>query len=149
MTYIDLDYAIFIHNTIVRTTGGLLGYSSNIDRFESVLIHVQDDNYYPTFLDKLTHLIFCAIKFHPFLDGNKRFAIGLGERFLTINHYSYASGRFIEEMENLVILVASNLITKEALAEYLDFIICDYEFTEYMKLNLINALHEYAKCTDL
>ena len=34
-----------------------------------ILDHIQNDDYYPDFVDKLTHLFFCSNKFHCFNDG--------------------------------------------------------------------------------
>lgn len=34
----------------------------------SALEHIKNDDYYPTITDKITHLIFSCVKFHPFAD---------------------------------------------------------------------------------
>ena len=45
------------------------------------IISLRND-WYPTFVDKLTHLFFCTCQFHCFSDGNKRLAITLSTLFL-------------------------------------------------------------------
>lgn len=57
------------------------------------------------------------MKFHMFLDGNKRSALLLGTYFMNINHYSYYIDIFSERMENVVVDVASGKISKEQLKE--------------------------------
>ncbi|WP_346265096.1 Fic family protein [Campylobacter sputorum] len=42
---------------------------------------MQNDDFHPNFIDKITHLIFACVKFHPFLDGNKRTAIHISYVF--------------------------------------------------------------------
>ena len=66
MKYLSLDEAIILHNDIMETMNGLQGYNkSQISYLESALTHMQNDEFYPSFLDKLTHLIFSCVKFHP------------------------------------------------------------------------------------
>ena len=71
MEYIELEYAIKVHDLIIKKVGGLDGIK-DIGQLESVLEHIQNDLYYPTFADKMTHLIYSIVQFHMFLDGNKR-----------------------------------------------------------------------------
>lgn len=70
--YISLDQAVEIHGKTVEISGGGATGALNLGQLESVLEHIQNDLYYPTFEDKLTHLFFGASKFHCFEDGNKR-----------------------------------------------------------------------------
>lgn len=114
--YIDLEYAIKIHDLIIDEIGGLKGIKDS-GQLESVLEHIQNDLYYPTFADKLTHLMYSIVQFHMFLDGNKRSALLLGTYFMNINHYSYYIDIFNERMENVVVDVASGRISKEQLKE--------------------------------
>ena len=72
MRYLSLDEAVILHNDIMQKMGGLQGFDkSRVGYLESALQHIKNDDFYPTLLDKLTHLVFCCVKFHPFLDGNK------------------------------------------------------------------------------
>jgi death-on-curing protein len=83
---------------------------------ESVLEHVKNDVYYPTFEDKLTHLVFSFIKNHAFNDGNKRTSIAVGTLFLLLNDFS---DDFIDVftviLEEIVVAVAQNAIDKDGL----------------------------------
>lgn len=59
MKYLSLDEAIILHNDIMRQMGGLQGFDkSRVAYLESALQHIQNDDFYPTLLDKLTHLVF-------------------------------------------------------------------------------------------
>ena len=82
---------------------------------QSVLEHIQNDDYYPTFEDKLTHLIWSVNRNHSFIDGNKRLSITLGAQFLLFNGYMYCVARFMLEMENISYHLAAGRIEKELL----------------------------------
>ena len=118
MNYFSLEFAIKIHDAVIVESGGLSG-NRDIGQLESVLHHIQNNDYYPTFIDKLTHLIFSVIKFHMFIDGNKRTSILLAVHFMNLNQYSYASERFITQMEDIVVEIAENTITKDQLRNIL------------------------------
>lgn len=122
MNYIDLSKAIELHNIIIDEIGGLKGYSvEQVGLLASALEQIQNDDYYPTLADKITHLMFSCIKFHPFIDGNKRTAISLGMCFLELEN-KYKKD-FVIMMEDVVIGVADNSITKDELNKILkDFI---------------------------
>ena len=67
-----LDEAVKIHRaTIEKSGGGDIG-DLDLGKLDSVLTHIQNDNYYPTFIDKLVHLFFCSGKYDWQLlqDGN-------------------------------------------------------------------------------
>ena len=65
---------------------GFKGYNERqIGLLKSDLEHMQNNSYYPSFYEKLTHLIFACVKFHPFLDGNKRTAIYSAVYFIRLN----------------------------------------------------------------
>lgn len=111
MKYLSLETAIKIHDEVIKNSGGLAGIN-NIGQLDSVLQHIQNDKYYTTFIDKLTHLVFSSVKFHTFLDGNKRSSILFGVHLLNLNQYGYAGEDFIRAMESVVVEVAENKISK-------------------------------------
>jgi death on curing protein len=67
--YFDVDHAIQVHDWIIEKSGGMSGIN-NPGQLESSLTHLQNDDYYPDFVDKLTYLVFALVKFHVFSDGN-------------------------------------------------------------------------------
>lgn len=116
MKYLSLDEAIILHDDIMRQMGGLQGFDkSRVAYLESALQHIQNDDFYPTLLDKLTHLLFCCVKFHPFLDGNKRSAIYLAKAFIKLNAPEILPNDFYQKLENVVVSVASDKINKDKL----------------------------------
>lgn len=139
--YITKEQAIDIHKrTIEKSGGGTLG-QLDLDRLESVLIHIQNDTYYPLFPDKMTHLFFSICQFHCFLDGNKRLAITLSAQFLLLNGYMAIAKTFFTIMENISLNVAAGKINKELLLKIMIAIMDDtYEFDETLKLEVYNAI---------
>ena len=54
--YISIDEARDIHLATIRNSGGGDCGELDIGKLESVLCHIQNDNYYPTFSVSYTHL---------------------------------------------------------------------------------------------
>ncbi len=142
IVYLTLDQAIEAHGKTVEVSGGgALGHL-DMGTLDAVLHHIQNDDYYPTFEDKLTHLFFSACKFHCFQDGNKRIAIVLCAQMLLLNGYLYCVGRFIREMENISYHVAAGNIDKVLLHEIISAHISGDEGDEALKLKIFNAISE-------
>lgn len=135
--YFSSKRAIDIHDNIIKESGGLPGIKDT-GTLKSILDHLQNDIYYPTFEVKVSRLVFAITKFHTFMDGNKRSAIGLGTFFLKINDFEYCTDTFIEEMENIVLWTASNLISEKLLLEIITSIINHDCLTDDIKLKLID-----------
>ncbi|MCB0509510.1 MAG: type II toxin-antitoxin system death-on-curing family toxin [Bacteroidetes bacterium] len=138
--YLTLEQVKDIHRKTVEVSGGGSTEILDLGKLESVLIHIQNDDYYPSFEDKLTHLFFCVNKFHCFEDGNKRIAIALGAQFLLLNGYIFVVKRFIHEMENVSYHVASGDINKELLHEIITAVIYDDIDNEELKLKIFHAI---------
>ncbi|WP_031599036.1 type II toxin-antitoxin system death-on-curing family toxin [Ferrovum myxofaciens] len=136
--YFDVKHAVEVHDYILEVSGGLHG-QRDIGLLESALDHIQNDLYYPTMLDKLTHLIFAVNKFHAFNDGNKRASISLGAYFLELNGYDYCVQSFVLRMENIVVWVAEGKIDKDLLSEIFLALIEEEDYSESLKLKIIEA----------
>ena len=137
--YFDVTHAIRTHDWIITHSGGLFGIK-DIGQLESPIAHVQNDMYYPEMEDKLTHLVFSINKNHAFNDGNKRSSLALGAYFLELNGFDYIINHFINEMENIVVWVADNVIDKDLLHKLISSIIYEDEYSEALKLELYQAL---------
>lgn len=140
-TYLTLEQVLEIHERTIEVSGG--GAAGLVDPgpLESVLQHIQNDDYYPDFLDKITHLFFSTNKFHCFQDGNKRIAISLSAQFLLLNGYMYCAGRFFTEMENVSYHVAAGRIGKDLLRDIIEAVIMEtIDSDEELKLRLLNAM---------
>lgn len=140
IVYLTLEQAIEVHRKTVEVSGGgALGHLE-LGKLESVLVHIQNDDYYPIFEHKLTHLFFCACKFHCFQDGNKRIAITLCAQMLLLNGYLYCTSQFIREMENISYHVAAGNIGKELLEEIITAVINEEIDSESLKLKILDAI---------
>ncbi len=139
--YFDTQHAVDVHDWIIEHSGGLAGLK-DLGQLESVLQHIQNDDYYPSFDAKLTHLIFGINKFHAFNDGNKRASLTLGAYFLTLNGYDYCVPQFVIQMENIVVAVAEGTIGKNLLQRVVLSLIEDDDFPDDLKLDLLETLRD-------
>lgn len=138
--YLTLDQAIEIHRKTVEVSGGGAMGHIELGKLGGVLEHIQNDDYYPTFEDKLTHLFFGACNFHCFQDGNKRIAIALCAQMLLLNGYLYCASRFLREMENISYHVAAGRIDKNLLHEIITAFLAEEMDSEVLKLKIFNAI---------
>lgn len=142
--YFDTAHSIKMHDWIIEKSGGLVGvYPDGEGKLHSVLEHIQNDDYYPYFEDKLTHLIYSVNKLHAFLDGNKRSSIVLGAYFLELNGYDYCVKEFTLKMENIVVWLAESKISKELLRKIICSILNNEEdYDEALKYELWYAIQD-------
>jgi death on curing protein len=138
--YLTIDQAIEIHRKTVDVSGGGTMGHLDMGKLESVLEHIQNDDYYPTFEDKLSHLFFCACNFHCFADGNKRIAITLCTQMLLFNGYLYCTEQFLHDMENISYHVAAGNIDKELLKEVIAAVLNGEMDSEPLKLKILEAI---------
>jgi len=141
INYITLDDAIKIHQQTITHSGGGASGHFDLGRLESVLQNIQNDDYYPSIVDKITHLFFCSCEFHCFEDGNKRIAITLSAHFLLINGYMSVAKTFFTEMENISYHVAAGKISKDLLHDIMNSILKgQFDDDEVLKLVIYNAI---------
>ncbi len=136
--YFDTVHAIIVHDDIISKSGGLQGIR-DLGQLESILMHIQNDLYYPNFEDKLTHLFYAINKGHAFSDGNKRSSIALSSYFMEINGYDFVVRKFISETENIAVDVADNRVDKELLSEIIYSLLYEYDYSDELKLKIIEA----------
>jgi len=139
--YFDEPHAIQVHDWIIEQSGGMPG-TKDLGCLSSVLEHIQNDDYYSCFEEKLTHLVFAVNKFHAFNDGNKRSSLVLGAYFLELNGYNYCVKKFVKEMENIVVWLAGNKISKELLQRLITSIVMEDDYSESLKLELIDVISQ-------
>ncbi len=141
LVYITLEQAEAIHRKTIQYSGGGTYEHFDLGRLESVLQNIQNDDYYPTFEDKITHLFYCTCEFHCFADGNKRLAITLSAQFLLLNGYMAVAKRFFTVMENISYHVAAGRIKKELLHRIMVAVMDGtYDSDEELKLSIIEAI---------
>lgn len=63
MIYLSLEDSLQIHDTIIKEMQGLSGYNkTSLGYLASALEHIKNDEFYPSFTDKPTHMMFSCIK---------------------------------------------------------------------------------------
>ena len=140
--YITPDQARITHEKTIQYSGGGTLEELDFGKLESVLYNIQNDEWYPTFVDKLTHLFFCSCQFHCFADGNKRLAITLSTLFLLLNGYLSIAETFLSKTENISLNVAASKIDKELLHRIMESIMDgSYDENEALKLEIYNAIN--------
>lgn len=141
IVYITPEQARVTHAKTIQYSGGGALEELDFGRLESVLYNIQNDEWYPTFIDKLTHLFFCTCQLHCFADGNKRLAITLSTLFLLQNGYLGIAQTFLAKTENISLNVAAGKIDKDLLHKIMTAIMNDtYERDEELKLEICNAI---------
>ena len=142
IVYLTLEQAKAIHAKTIEYSGGGTYESFDLCRLDSVLMNIQNDDHYPTFVDKITHLFYCTCEFHCFADGNKRLAITLSAQFLLFNGYMAVAKNFFAITENISYYVAAGKIRKDLLHRIMTAIMDGtYDSDEELKLDIFNAIN--------
>jgi death-on-curing protein len=140
----SIDEIIAIHKKTVVVSGGGSEGIIDLGSIECAINQIQDDLYYPEFEHKLTHLLWVANKSHGFIDGNKRIAITAASMFLLMNGYLSVAKDFMYRMETISYHVAAGNIDKELLLEIITSILYEEDYSEELKLKLIDAFSKNA-----
>lgn len=61
LIYFTTDHAKATHDTIINISGGMQGVI-HLGRLDSIIDQIKNDDYYPEFEDKLTHLVYAINK---------------------------------------------------------------------------------------
>ena len=136
----SIEDVIDIHKKTIAISGGGKDGVRDLSSLESAIEFIKDDELYPDFVAKLTHLFFVANKSHCFFDGNKRVAISLGLKFLLDNGFLFACERFIHKMEIISLHLAAGRIDKALLFEIINSIIAEEDYSEDLKIKIMNAI---------
>lgn len=145
--YPDVKYLEILHKKIIEKgldiwEGGSFWYIwwRDISDLKSVVEFIKNDDYYETFEDKLTQLVYSINKNHIFADGNKRGSIYFWAYFLEINSLEFLVERFLRKMENFTVYVADNKINKNLLHKIIYSLIYEDDYTEELQLEIYNAI---------
>ena len=143
IVYITPEQARKTHEKTIQYSGGGTLEELDFGKLEGVLYNIQNDDWYPSFVDKLTHLFFCTCQFHCFADGNNRLAITLSALFLLQNGHLIIAKTFLSKMENISLNVANGRINKELLHKIISAIVNDtYDDDEELKLEIYNSINQ-------
>ena len=118
--FVNIELAIAIHDDLIDTFGGSLGIRE-ISLLESALAQPQA-SFFETLLHKTIEeqaaaYLYHICKNHPFIDGNKRTALGVMEAFLGLNGWELNMSD--QDLENLVLDVANDRLDKSSITEIL------------------------------
>ena len=145
IVYITPEQAKATHAKTIEYSGGGTLEELDFGKLEGVLCNIQNDDWYPEFVDSEIYYIFffCVCQFHCFADGNKRLAITLSTLFLLLNGYLGIAKTFLIKMENISLNVAASKIDKELLYKIMTAIMNDtYDNDEELKLEIYNAINK-------
>jgi death-on-curing protein len=142
LKYIDYDEALVVYRkTVIASGGGLQGVKDE-GGIRKVLEFVQNDLYYPTFIDKLTYLVFGLCTGHYFEDSNKRVSLTIGVWFLVNNGYYWHAYSFMQCMEAIIYHVAAGRIDKDLLQRIITCFMNNEDYHEALKLDIIHAISD-------
>ena len=142
LKYIDYDEALVIYNRTIDASGGGLNGVKDEGGIRKVLDFVQNDLCYPTFVEKLTYLVFGLCTGHYFEDSNKRVALTIGMCFLVHNGYYWHAYGFMQCMEAIIYHVAAGRIDKELLQRIIACFMANEDYPEDLKLEIIHVIDD-------
>lgn len=127
--------------TIEKSGGGLSGIRDE-GGILATLEFVRNDDYYPSFTDKLSYLVYGFCHGHYFIDGNKRIALTIGVFFLLQNGYYCAAQNFMEKVEAIIYHVASGKVDRELLNEVLICVVNGFDYSDELKIDLAHRISD-------
>lgn len=140
--YISFEEVMDVYQKTIDNSGGGFAGIRDEGGIHSVIEFMQDDLYYPTFVSKLTYLVFGFCSGHYFSDGNKRIALTLGAYFLHKNKYYWAACSFMRQVEAIVYHVAASHIDKELLGRIMQCVVDGSDYDEALKIDIANAMNQ-------
>jgi len=132
MEYLSFESVVLLQKTILLQQKEFIAWIKDEQQLKSVLTHIQNDDYYPDFLDKSVHLFHSLIKFHIFNDGNKRTAIFSLLFFWSFNWFVFPES--FAKLEDIAIWVAKWYLEKEDLRKIFLSIFDSFDF-DYNSVN--------------
>ncbi|KGF43992.1 MULTISPECIES: type II toxin-antitoxin system death-on-curing family toxin [Prevotellaceae] len=140
ISYITYDELLSIYYKMIEKSGGGNPGILKEGNIKAALEFVQNDEYYPTFAEKLTYLVYSFCCGHCFTDGNKRIALTIGATFLLHNGYLWTAKIFMEQIEPFVLHVAATVIDKELLMRIMICVVDSTDYDEELKIDIANAI---------
>ncbi|MDE6536414.1 MAG: Fic family protein [Muribaculaceae bacterium] len=144
LKYLSYEDALVVYAKTVAASGGGLQGIKDEGGIRKVLEFVQNDSYYPSFVEKLTYLVFGLCTGHYFEDSNKRVALTVGVWFLVQNGYYWHAYNFMQCMEAIIYHVAAGRIDKDLLKRIISYYMANEDYPEDLKLEIIHAIDNRA-----
>lgn len=114
MRYLNLGEILYIHDRIIRDSGGSHGIRNQGGLESAIALPRQvfgETELYPLITDKAGILCFSIVSNHPFVDGNKRTGHAAMETFLVLNGTEVSAD--VDEQERIFLALASGRMTRE------------------------------------
>lgn len=140
--YISFEEVIDVYEKTIYNSGGGFSGIRDEDGIHTIIEFIKNDMYYPTFVSKLTYLVFGFCSGHYFNDGNKRIALTLGTYFLHKNKYYWAACYFMLQVEAIVYHVAASHIDKDLLERIMQCVVDGTDYDEALKIDIANAMSQ-------
>lgn len=137
--YISYEKTLEIYHKTVEKSGGGMACVRDEGGIRLMLENIQNDWYYPEIADKAAYMMFSLCRGHYFADCNKRISVTLTMYFLLQNGYLFVAQTFMKDMEEIVLDLAAGCIEKELLTEIMHCLVNAEDYTEAIKLGIINA----------
>lgn len=140
--YIDYQEALNVYRKMIDASEG--GFEGVRDKggILATLDFIQNDDYYPTFTDKLSYLVFRFCSGHFFYDGNKRIALTLGAYFLHKNNHPWEACIFMRQFEAIVYHIAASHIDQDLFLRIMQAFIARRDYDEELKIDIANAMSQ-------
>lgn len=142
VNYLTFEELLQSYEDMIMQSGGGMAMIREEGGIRKVLSFVQNDDYYPTFEDKLTYLVYGLCHGHYFYDGNKRISLVAGAHFLLENKRMWAAFHFLPDMEAYIWHVAAGNICQELLGKLIHSVINKEDLDEGTKLEVIHAMEK-------
>lgn len=138
--YISYEESLVVYRKMIDASDG--GFTGIRDKggILSTLDFIQNDDYYPTFSEKLSFLVFEFCSGHYFNDGNKRIALTLRAYFLHKNGYPWEACIFMRQLEAIVYHVAASHIDQDLLLRIMTAFMSGKDYDEELKIDIANAM---------
>lgn len=138
--YISYKEALEVYRKMIDASGGGFVGVRDESGILATLDFVQNDDYYPTFTEKLSYLVFKFCSGHYFNDGNKRIALTLGAYFLHKNNYLWQACIFMRQLEAIIYHTAASNINQELLLRIMTALMAGQDYDEELKIDIANAI---------
>lgn len=138
--YITYEEVLSVYRKMIDQSGGGFAGIRDEGGIQMILEYVQNDDYYPTFIEKLNYIVFRFCSGHFFNDGNKRISLTLGAYFLYKNSYYWVATIFMQRMEAIIYHVAASNINQDLLLRIMACVVECKDFDESLKIELAEAM---------
>lgn len=139
--YINFEEVLNVYAKTIEHSGGGFSGIRDEDAIKSILDFVQNDLYYPSFIEKLAFLISRFCSGHYFNDGNKRISLTLGVYFLHKNGYYWEATVLMREAEAIIYHLAAGNISTDFFGQWIERFMNRTELSEEQKIELAKAIN--------